>query len=695
MSRLAFSGQRFNLRLNPGEEFSVAEDRTLLISELAGWPHAAIPAGGDGEPLVGRRIGPYTITRQLPGGGMAWVYEATSEKWPRPLVLKLPAGGRLASAEAKQRFKREVLAVKALSHASIVGVLDDGESEGVPFMVMNFVEGQTLREWAEAEQPNLEERLSKFGELCQGIAAVHREKKMHRDLKPDNVMVDKHGTVRLLDFGLARSLEESSGLTQTGTALGTPNCMAPEQTGTGALGTQTDVYALGAILHWLLCGHYPLNLRDLTNEEMFLAICHQPPTLPGSVNQNVPPALDALVKRCLQKDPAYRPVDAGELLTRFQQALDESRASGTAWLKTSLPPGGGAPAGRTPSSSADAGNQESAGGAVSLKSPFYLERGTDRQFIEALVRSESVVLIQGPRQIGKTSLLARGLHAVRQSGRKVVLVDFQAINSDVLSCLKSLYLHLGDALADQLALQASLEETWDDKRAANTNLERFLTRKVLAGLNQPLIWAMDEVDRLFPQPYCSELFGMFRSWHNARSLNPDGPWSRLTLGLAHATEAKLFITDLNQSPFNIGVRLVLEDFTLENLADLNRRHREPLAGPADLERLHALVGGHPFLVRSAFAYLVRESHGLDRLEASALAQAGPFAEHLGQAGNFVSRDESLRASVSAILRGTGCPALEDYYRLRSAGLLAGDSPRAARLRCALYERFFRQLLAQN
>src|ERR1017187_1550446 len=124
-------------------------------------------------------------------------------------------------------------------------------------MVMNLVEGSTLGEWVAAENPDLGTRLAKFDELCAVIAAVHWEGKMHRDLKPENLMVDKHGTLRLLDFGLARSLGETSGITQEGTALGTPNCMAPEQTGiTATLGPQVDVYALGVILHWLLSGHY-------------------------------------------------------------------------------------------------------------------------------------------------------------------------------------------------------------------------------------------------------------------------------------------------------------------------------------------------------------------------------------------------------------------------------------------------------
>src|SRR5438093_6889166 len=104
-----------------------------------------------------------------------------------------------------------------------------------------------------------------------------------------------------------------------------------------------------------------------------------------------------------------------------------------------------------------------------------------------------------------------------------------------------------------------------------------------------LVWGLDEVDRLFGLPFASEVFGLFRAWHNERALLPEGPWSRLTLAIAYATEARLFITDLNQSPFNVGTRLELADFTREQVADLNHRCGAPLQSEAEVDRFFQLV----------------------------------------------------------------------------------------------------------
>ena len=216
------------------------------------------------------------------------------------------------------------------------------------------------------------------------------------------------------------------------------------------------------------------------------------------------------------------------------------------------------------------------GGAVPLDSEFYVERPTDLDFRDAINRQDSIVLVKGGRQMGKTSLLARGLQQARENGAKVVFTDFQALSASHLQSAETLYLALAESIADQLDLDVMPDEVWNEKRGPNVNLERYLRREVLGGFDAPLVWGLDEVDRLFTCSFGSEVFGLFRSWHNRRSLDPTGPWSRLTLGIAYATEAHLFITDLNQSPFNVGTRLSLSDFTPGEVGDLNRRYGSPL-----------------------------------------------------------------------------------------------------------------------
>ena len=333
--------------------------------------------------------------------------------------------------------------------------------------------------------------------------------------------------------------------------------------------------------------------------------------------------------------------------------------------------------------------REPVGGAVPLDSKFYIVRPTDDAFLEAIAQQDSIVLVKGARQMGKTSLLARGLQQARQAGARVVLTDFQTLGAAALESLDALLLTLAESIADQLNLDADPREGWNAARAPNTNMERFLRREVLGAVTEPLVWGLDEVDRLFP-PACdfgSEVFGLFRSWHNRRALDPSGPWSRLTLAIAYATEAHLFITDLNQSPFNVGTRLTLEDFGPAQVADLNGRHGLPLPDGEALVRFGRLVGGQPYLVRRGLDEIGRRGLTINDFEAEADRDEGLFGDHLRRILITLSQDEGLTEAVRGLLGGRPCPTPESFYRLRSAGLVAGTSAADAGFRCRLYETY--------
>lgn len=337
---------------------------------------------------------------------------------------------------------------------------------------------------------------------------------------------------------------------------------------------------------------------------------------------------------------------------------------------------------------------EPAGGAVALDSRFYVVRDTDQIVTEAMRRSESIVLIKGARQMGKTSLLARGLQQARDAGAQVALTDLQTLNAAQLQSPDALYRALATAIALQLDLDVSVKEQWDPDFGANMNLEIFLRRHILSRLTQPFVWGLDEVDRLFACSFGSDLFGLFRSWHNRRSLEPTGPWSRLTLAMAYATEAHLFITDLNQSPFNVGTRVALEDFSREQVADLNARYGGPLRNPEELGRLYDLVNGQPYLVRRALDTLVETGMGLTCLEQEADRDEGPFGDHLRRLLALLAQNEELAEVARGLLRGEPCPTPDSFYRLRSAGVMAGEWGRTMRLRCRLYALYLgRHLLA--
>lgn len=327
---------------------------------------------------------------------------------------------------------------------------------------------------------------------------------------------------------------------------------------------------------------------------------------------------------------------------------------------------------------------EADGGAVPLSSPFYVVRGADGELERALKRRDSIILVKGARQMGKTSLLVRGLCQARQAGCAVALTDFQKLSHSDLQDPAAFFPAMADLLADDLELESPPAELWNPRRSPGVNFERFVRRQVLGTNERLLVWGLDEVDRLFTCPFGSEVFGLFRSWHNERAFDPEGPWARFTMVIAYATEAHLFITDINQSPFNVGTRLALADFTFDQVQDLNGRHGAPLRTEAEVARFYRLVGGQPFLIRTGLHHMVARGYDIAAFELEAVRDEGLFGDHLRRMLVLLSREAELTAALRAILRGRPCPEAESFYRLRSSGIIAGENPAEARPRCQLY-----------
>ena len=336
---------------------------------------------------------------------------------------------------------------------------------------------------------------------------------------------------------------------------------------------------------------------------------------------------------------------------------------------------------------------EPPGGALPLHSILYIPRSSDDEFCHAVARHDSIVLVKGARQVGKTSLLARGLEAARMVGAQVLLIDFQHFCPAAFESAGKLLLAMAELIAYQLELPSAPHEKWNDLLSPSSNCERFLRREVLADGESYFVLALDEVDRLFNHDYASEMFGLFRSWHNLRALDPNGPWSRLTIAIAYATEAHLFISDLNQSPFNVGTRLTLEDFSLEQLAELNGRYGNPLIDNNQLIRFQQLVGGHPYLSQRGLYEICKRKATLEELEKHADHDDGPFGDHLNRLLISLQQDQNLLEEVSDFLLSGSTISNSAFYRLRSAGVLSGDSADEPRPRCDLYARYLKKHLA--
>ncbi len=293
------------------------------------------------ELSAGSRLGPYEILSPLGAGGMGEVYRARDTRLERTVALKVLTRERSESAESRQRFEREAKTISQLSHPHICALYDVGREGDVDYLVMEYLEGETLSERL-AKSPMPLEQTLKFGQqIADALDKAHRQGIVHRDLKPGNVMLTKSG-VKLLDFGLAKgfeapaargaltSLPTKAALTQEGTILGTFQYMAPEQLEGREADGRTDIFAFGAVLYEMATGRKAF--AGATQASLITAIMSAEPPSISTAHPMSPPALDRVVRTCLAKDPE----------DRWQSAADVKRE--LAWIAEGSAAGVAAPA---------------------------------------------------------------------------------------------------------------------------------------------------------------------------------------------------------------------------------------------------------------------------------------------------------------------------------------------------------------
>src|SRR5262249_43170543 len=272
----------------------------------------------------------------------------------------------------------------------------------------------------------------------------------------------------------------------------------------------------------------------------------------------------------------------------------------------------------------------------------------------------------------KTLLLARLRAWATERQWGCCFVDFQGLDAATFRDTTTLFQEIAMSVADELALPVEPAEEWSPSRGPGPNLTRFMERQVLDAVGQPVLLLFDEADRTFDHPAVRlDLFAILRSWHNKRAFDRDGKrWKRFGMVLAHATDPALWIVDLNQSPFNVGERYVLDDFSRADVAEYNARYVSPL-GPDEVDRLVTLVGGHPYLVGLALPRLARARDRLGVLERKAARDDGPFASHLRYLRERFLSDEALAGAFRTILQRQACDDERLFEKLWSAGLVQG------------------------
>jgi TolB-like protein/Tfp pilus assembly protein PilF len=280
------------------------------------------------------RLGPYEVVALLGAGGMGEVYRAQDTRLGRDVAVKVLPAQFAANPDRLRRFEQEGRAVAALSHPNILALYDVGTHEGSPFIVSELLEGETLRERLRSGGLTIRKAVETAVQIAQGLAAAHEKGIVHRDLKPANVFVTKDGHVKILDFGIAKLTRPDPGpqattltpepSTETGALMGTVGYMSPEQVRGLPADHRTDIFSFGCVLYEMLSGRSPF--RKDTAAETMTAILHEDPPSLADSRTAIPPALEGIVGRCLEKGPDDRFGSAHDLALALQAASSPGEA---------------------------------------------------------------------------------------------------------------------------------------------------------------------------------------------------------------------------------------------------------------------------------------------------------------------------------------------------------------------------------
>ncbi len=288
--------------------------------------------------MIGTTLSRYKIVEQIGAGGMGEVYRAQDKRLGRDVAVKVLPARLACEDEYRRRFEREARAVAALSHPNILAIHDFGVENDIAFAVMELLEGETLREeMRRLGGLTIANAVDRAQQAARGLAAAHEKAIIHRDLKPENLFVTREGSLKILDFGLAKVLppqgaSESSietldqaARTMPGTVLGTAAYMAPEQIRGLPVEACADLFALGLILYEMLCQDNPFG-RESVLATLGAILHDEPPRIEDSV-AGVPPELALLVRECLEKNPERRVQSAREVLRRLESAIEATRTT--------------------------------------------------------------------------------------------------------------------------------------------------------------------------------------------------------------------------------------------------------------------------------------------------------------------------------------------------------------------------------
>ncbi len=334
------------------------------------------------------------------------------------------------------------------------------------------------------------------------------------------------------------------------------------------------------------------------------------------------------------------------------------------------------------------------GGQVNLSSPFYIERPPiESQAYEEIVKPGSLIRIKAPKQMGKTSLMARLLNYAQRQGCRTVVVNFELTDNEVFADLNRFLRRFCAMVADDLQLPMQLNQYWDEELGSKNNCTNYFARYLLPKLGQPLVLGLDAVDRIFQhEKIADDFFGLLRAWHEKSKQIEI--WKNLRLVISHGTEVYIPL-DINQSPFNVGLDAKLPELNGEQVQELARRHGFKLT-PLEIEKLMEMVGGHPHLLRVAFYKMVREKISLKQILEDAPKDTGIYADYLRLHLWNLEKYPELAQAFRTVVESEQAIELKSKlaFDLNSMGLvnLQGNQ---VEIRKTLYREYFRDRLKSS
>jgi hypothetical protein len=331
------------------------------------------------------------------------------------------------------------------------------------------------------------------------------------------------------------------------------------------------------------------------------------------------------------------------------------------------------------------------GGALEVDSRFYIKRAADKEVFEEIKKPRGLVTIRGARQTGKTSLIYQAKAGLKRSSipLRPVLVDFQAFLESNFSSTQAIWQTIATEVALQLKCRTREARAWNLELPYTHCFSEFLDRYVFEDNDSPVVLCLDEIDRIFASPLKNAFFPSIRFFYNQGA--HDRTWKNVRWLISTCSEPSFFIKDLTQSPFNIGLRVELNSFSIEEITEFAWRHGLSLKASI-VERIFEYVGGRPYLVHLLLYHLVSHTKSENMLFDAKTAGGGVFLDHLQHFHEQFQEDPELRIAMKELIKGKGCEDVKLAHRLEAAGLVRRDADFNIVLQCGLYRDYFNRVL---